>query len=635
MIDEESRVVWKDCLEGRSSTAVEFASSSPSDLVVASSILLATSAIQRVLGDSSHLSLLAPLAYRLSQELTVDDVKLDRVASGAARHLVGRAILAVTAASVEVLSGSASLREATAAVLALDRVLQWQNPSAASEEMDYWAQVRDFLGQNLAEDEEFWQFDDDDQDYWQHEQSFWRSLQQSPPTEGSVEPDHPAAKRSTSRRCKKAEAPPSASASDVSSPVAAAYHQLLEDGDIHMDGRLACKRWSAVALVWFLQGPQRLLSAIAMLLDSFGNEEEEISGNIGQSDIIFEQQVVVMAVTGRLASMINDVGNTCGNRPPMGGIETYVRSLFAGGKSGSASRKSKSKDTRTDLRDQTMVVIANVVESHCRCLASLGDPCSVVNAEDQVCLTGRVSLYPYLVPAIESFSKAASASVTGSNFSDQTLCSDRLDTAAAALVVKNLRGGPMDARLTKWALERLCRCLDPSSSANGASTSLDQKVQLLKLDDVLPDPGAGASVSKLSSSSRKKKRSPSASSGDSSAKSSCTFAGMYTLDRMLTPPPVTVADEQLSLFCRAMNTDKRTKDDEAAAPALLSQLIEVAQKCFETRSRNGHEVTATQDGAKKRKGLQRTSGRRKKRKKDEGEDEIGSRTEGTDDAFFL
>lgn len=158
-------------------------------------------------------------------------------------------------------------------------------------------------------------------------------------------------------------------ASDQSFSLNQLFQQLLASSpssQIKLDGRLAIKRWTAVALTWYVQGHVLLLqAALAMLLEpSNGNRTEAGKGTnrnawkhymnvaLDESHSTIENvagvashkrksvssihtrevlpgNVTVLWLACRLIRIVRDVGTLAGSKPPStGGLDSYIRSLF-------------------------------------------------------------------------------------------------------------------------------------------------------------------------------------------------------------------------------------------------------------------------------------------------------------------
>ena len=258
---------------------------------------------------------------------------------------------------------------------------------------------------------------------------------------------------------------------------------------VELDGRLSSKRWSSVALVWFLPGQVRLLEMALEILECQQSIQANESASSSSSSI-----ALVLALVARLIRMVQEVGAACGNRPASNcGVETYVTSVLGGGKPSKPKKSSKSISSssnssnsnngsgspggRPDLREIATVLISKLIDRHQDCLLAASKQDAATTAMLNECiptidaLPFRPALFPFLRDVLEELARATSASVS-SLYSEQSACTDRLLYFAAAWIFKRQveqqqRDGyiVLDVRLTNMAVTKLKRCLASCLSA--------------------------------------------------------------------------------------------------------------------------------------------------------------------------
>jgi hypothetical protein len=297
----------------------------------------------------------------------------------------------------------------------LESIVSWQQAttttatSASTEEFQqYWADLRQKLEawvQDKAVDAET-ELD------WTNEVMFWKVLHGQAVETSLVSP--PPAKRVRAGRSKKATAASTSSSTEpLTLPLALQkLAQSCEANNVTMDGRLAPKRWSSVALVWFLQGQAQTLQLIEGLLDrdDWQYDEDEVPAI-----------TVRVALASRLMRVLHEISTCCGSRQPTGGVEAYVKVFGI-------------KKKKSDLRSHATVVLYKLV---------------TLQAEtfDELSPDGNSSYYPFTDQAVEDLAR-------GSAIGDGDI--ERMECAAAAYA---LQARCWDPRLLTFCVRKLAQSL--------------------------------------------------------------------------------------------------------------------------------------------------------------------------------
>jgi hypothetical protein len=389
--------------------------------------------------------------------------------------------------------------------------------------------------------------------------------------------------------------------------------QMYPTNTMKMDGRVALRRWSSVALVWLCQGQPLVLQAAEHLLSASAHWGPLLESSSSPKDttttlsppvVVFPGNVTVVTLACRLARIVWEAGNACGSRPPTGGLEAYMRAIWpavsgtakqssASTKKGGApkSRSGSAKLVRSDVRDLATVVVYKLIQVHNDCLESnLGTDSGLLVVNDFETLPAklvRLPYYPFVHRAIEDLARAASSSVPNAIYPEQTEWCNRIDRAAAAFIfqrhrVQDTTSFPLDAKLTSFAIGKLLESFSHGEveQANAASDTATLESEDWRLGKPIPVPQVPESALKPASASRKKKK----SSGDATAtKSICSFAGIYETDTSGTDKSSNRglrADEILSLFIRSMEGN----DGKERTTELISYVIAIVERCYDTRN---------------------------------------------------
>ena len=300
-----------------------------------------------------------------------------------------------------------------------------------------------------------------------------------------------------------------------SHPLLRAFQALVSDGgdaddhDDHeklntlkMDGRVAAKRWSSMALVWLMQGQRRVLEAMVGMLtrrlewqrdvwkartrqddNNSSNTKKRSSSSTDDMEVdatgqgvVIPGNVALMALVTRLAGIVTETHAQSGSRVPSGGLDAYVRSILpayqtaaagatkkaAATTPGKKSAKKAPKAVIPDLRDLATVVLYHMLQAHEDCLEAnhqqLGSEgettVRLVNDEDHGSDDNTdadrnlQTFNPVMRPLVEGLCRAASATassaaIPSSNFAEQTLGCERLRKIASIFVMQNIREDAM------------------------------------------------------------------------------------------------------------------------------------------------------------------------------------------------
>lgn len=352
--------------------------------------------------------------------------------------------------------------------------------------------------------------------------------------------------------------------------------QLCGSAPFPLDvGRLAHKRWSSVVLVWLCQAHERLLC-----------------------------HVTDPNLMPHVCAMLTAMGTAGGSRPPtVTGMEPLVRHLVQPPPT-TVSSKSKLVG-RPDIRDLAVCVMKRWIGNCCNDSSSID--WSRTNTDNNKIINNGNQIWK----ALQALASAAATSVSQALYSEQQQWTERLETLAAVFVIQQYVMTPnMDPDLVRGALVRLQTVLESTDCV--PVDDLNAKIKILHLDEPLPEPELGKKPAVAAASGRTKRAAKSESNSNSSsstAKQQCSFAGMF--------PPVStdsanLQEEKVALFLRAMLV-KGTNVHEA----LISCLVQIVTQCYEWTVPPSDQLTG-----RKRKAQLAAVGRRKKRKKDVGEEFI-------------
>ena len=302
---------------------------------------------------------------------------------------------------------------------------------------------------------------------------------------------------------------PGASGSVVH-PLLGAFHDLVSEDDdmdgndsnndgselrnlnsFKMDGRVAAKRWSSMALVWLMQGQRRVLEAmVGMLLrrgswqesawDAQGKNSTDDGGDKkrpakaaltnSNNDINIPGNVALVALVTRLAGIVTETHTQSGSRAPSGALDAYVRAILpvyqataeatTGTKATATKKASAKKPPKVaipDLRDIATVVLYHLLQAHEDCLEMNfqergGGNLAIrlVNDEDHSSVAGtdlgsdkQLRGYnPAMRPIVESLCRAASATA---NCAEKTQGHEHLRSIASTFVLQNIHRDAMSS----------------------------------------------------------------------------------------------------------------------------------------------------------------------------------------------
>jgi len=474
---------------------------------------------------------------------TSSKYRLERIAQGPARHLLGRAILACTVASAQVLVHvTASIEKddrkgkkddgvqrnrhlaIVYALLTLDTVMSLQMPGTQNDPVSlYWKKMQNLLsklGQELPGDSS-----SIDNHISKHhldlanEAVFYKFLlsRQEEIMTGESLLSSGGGRQSTRK------------GGNVQKTLKEAWEaldQLVDDLDkVTIDGKLASKRWSHVTLVWLLRCEQSLLQTVNVLLTLMVPlfPDLPLSG-----DDYVKGKVVVMALVGRLLRLVKEASSLCGTKSSAAGLEHYVSKLLVKAESETdwdtrVKRKTKksskratdtvggsSEPTRPDIRDLSTLVMYKWIKAHTECLSSIESTSQIVNDEtwdSNHMPTIRLSFYPFAHSAIKDLTRTLGSNSPGG-------AAGRVEGIAYVFFIQALHNLPycsIDAQLAIPAITKMSECLSLANEKELSDTDV------LQLYIPLPSPVIETQATK----SRKR-------GASDNAQDTCTFAGMYS-----------------------------------------------------------------------------------------------------------
>jgi len=189
------------------------------------------------------------------------------------------------------------------------------------------------------------------------------------------------------------------------STAATAKAPLAHLNGMKMDGRVAAKRWSSMALVWLLQGHRRILEAVLGMMthrndwhgvvwldgqdddntrkNGSGSKSSACLSTTGVATVLIPGNVAFMALASRLAGLVTETQLHSGTRAPSGGLDAYIRAILPACQAQSVSlnltkksatisgKKVTKKSLKTvlpDLRNLATVVLYHLLQAHEDCL---------------------------------------------------------------------------------------------------------------------------------------------------------------------------------------------------------------------------------------------------------------------------
>ena len=273
--------------------------------------------------------------------------------------------------------------------------------------------------------------------------------------------------------------------------------------DQRMDARVAVKRWSSMALVWYNQAPLKLLQLVHQLACTAAEvtsrrpvdkEEDDRNGDGGDTNHPnHNKQSKVRDVTSRiiyrLLAIVAEAGVASGFRPPSGPMDQYLTQL-------AHSREV----ARVDIRDWTVLAIHDMIQIHRQSLiqwkthvettssgsdetgatttsTSSSPQRMIVNDDDADGTKHEVFTAPNLSVILTCLCRSASLSVASAGYSQQSEWARALNSIVASFCIQLASDLtlPLDVSLSTWAISHLTNMLrllrEQSSSASAASTT--------------------------------------------------------------------------------------------------------------------------------------------------------------------
>lgn len=261
---------------------------------------------------------------------------------------------------------------------------------------------------------------------------------------------------------------------DIDAAVIRSFQDLLKSNEFgsRIDGRVAIKRWASMALVWSHKGEGQL--QLLMATHDLAGTPSTILSPRQKSNIIY-----------KLICIASEAGTHCGVRPPLKGIDQYLRSISMkrqeeqGKGAGSTLKKVKTLH-RADIRDWSTIVIYDFVQNHKECLelveSSTSETQTVVNGEvvetsnkdEEQAATTDIFLAPDFVSAVSCLCRSASSSVLNSSYSDQASWNKALTSITVAYCIELVAdlSLPLDCKLAQFVASHITDCIrrvDPDS----------------------------------------------------------------------------------------------------------------------------------------------------------------------------
>lgn len=350
------------------------------------------------------------------------------------------------------------------------------------------------------------------------------------------------------------------------------------------DARVAVKRWSSMALIWYNQAPFRLLQVVHNLAKTKTTTTTEGQSSLQQNHHHRHTPILMQ----QLLDIVSEASVASGFRPPTGGMDQYLQSL--GDK--------KKNDTRVDIRSATVVAIYDVLHTiyDVTLLSSLAtdknnnaggakttvDDCPILLLEEETAAEDSTKTISSsfssrrLVTLLPALCRAASLSVTGSSYSQQTEWTRTLLSLTVSFLLQLYRRQEativVDVHLMQWALSHFNTILE-STQEQPTIACVIPLVTLLKdreskiqdafsLNTALPEP--------ILAESNK----------------GANFAGFWTPGKTFTN------EDALATMLRGLCCgDDANKPD--VRQEVISFLTRIIQQSYKTRSDRGLEAESS------------------------------------------
>jgi hypothetical protein len=539
-------------------------------------IVLGTHMMNRLMRKEDNFVVMSAFCDVLSKILVSDKSKLEKAShSASSRSVLARAMSTTTVASLMCVQNLADENSEAfqAAVASLDRLIHLKAEDKKDEEKRNVDWIKDLDLQELCR--EISSIEPED--------TCVTCLEDA---EGTKTPSPPAKRARTRRKGATA----AATAASTPSPAKGTYdtsvlHQaletIMEDSSQRIDGRVAVKRWSSMALVWLCQGQLQILQCVHKLSTAATAKTNKKSHPLPVEQVSYN--------INRLVLIAAEAGNHCGLRPPTGGMDQYMRFI-------AVSQPKKAKYVRADIRDWATVCIDDLIQVHRRCLENISSK-NVVN-------DGEIADTPDVAATLSNLCRAAASSVSNSTFSEQGEWTKTLLSIASAKCVKLNTDSKLalDCKLTNFGLTHLEDCLrslEQQGSTSSSSRSYfgsdddDDNDELRRLDRLfsLREPLTTPVVP---------------STGSGSEEPSFLHRRQSTFAGMLQPSSRSEFDNEqaVAIALRALQPCK-----EPPAAKLVSTLTDIVRRVYDTRK--------PKEDAELKKNAKSTTRRTKRRKVEE------------------
>jgi hypothetical protein len=336
----------------------------------------------------------------------------------------------------------------------------------------------------------------------------------------------------------------------------------LPKDDTVFDGRIAFRRWSAVALVWLCQGPDKILRHALKLIQSDAHAEGYC---LTTEDFVVSSSVCVSAIASRMIKVVSDLQSSVGVRCTSTSIEAYITRILGPTKSKRA--KGQPKYARSDMRDVCAVLAYYIIDKHAQDIVRYTKDSNVLVVNDSK--TGEVTaanIYPFVNTDMKTLIRIAKETAESSSE-----CQSDFEVLITAYSLRAFapRDVPLDPALLHISLATIAKLMKSEEESGKSSEEKDNS----RVEGVLPIPVLSHNTSPVakalagSTSSRKRKSNTSTSMIDAA-----TSYGGVVLAR---PGQGPASDQHLSFLIRALGGESE---------AFVSFLLTVAERCYDTRN---------------------------------------------------
>ena len=490
---------------------------------------------------------LAHLCHSVATVMMVEKSKLERLTLKQVRSLVGRAMVTLTVGSLTAMAYTSG-KALWASVLALDMVV-FQQTIKTTPTLDRWHVAHQALTSYVEDDVAVLSDIDTVAKLVKisaEEKACLLTLQSEPPPTPSK------------RNRRGPSTSPSSDPAPDSDPELSQLHATFAKLDLTpLEGRVIIRRMPSMALIWLVNGQERILQFCLEVLhngvdeipaQTVGTPTKKKSNRKLTSSLTIPANVAKVTLVSRLMAIVAEALTNGGSRPPVGGMDSYVQTHLTGKKVMKA----------VDVRDLMVVTMHALVQAHAECLAD-SKPLALVNDDEATAVTtsngGSVARFcPVVHKTLDALCRAEGASTR-----------KLLSIVASHILQSNV----MDAKLCSFAIGQFHNSF--SFLLDGREASSTDMVESYKALQPLPTP----TLPKATKNRRKKEE-------------ECTFGGL--LDKS---NPLAMDQALLPLYFRALGSPA----------AIFSLLLDIMEACYDTTSTNSslEEMTAATVAGKPKK----------------------------------